>query len=303
MSRTVNGARIFRDGDKEVFRKQLRAVADYCGVQVVTWTIMNNHFHVLTRVPQAVPVSDEELLRRYDVLYPQPTKYQTMRLEVIKKYLADNAPEGEKWRRQQLAQMGELSAFMKLLKQRFSVYFNKRHNRFGPLWAERFTSVLVETGNFVARAMSAYIDLNCVRAGICADPKDYRFCGYAEAVKGLKIAQEGLMSVLGGTDWNTVQAAYRQILFTTGAEARENAGRISQEAMQAVLVAGGKLTLPTVLRSKLNYFTGSAVLGGQAFVEDQLIKYRKLTGRRKQIDPCPVPKSFDWGGLFTLRRC
>jgi hypothetical protein len=30
--------------------------------------------------------------------------------------------------------------------------------------------------------MAAYIDLNPVRAGIVEDPKDYRFCGYAEAV-------------------------------------------------------------------------------------------------------------------------
>ena len=30
--------------------------------------------------------------------------------------------------------------------------------------------------------VGAYIDLNAVRAGIVEDPKDYRFCGYGEAV-------------------------------------------------------------------------------------------------------------------------
>jgi hypothetical protein len=34
--------------------------------------------------------------------------------------------------------------------------------------------------------MATDIDLNCVRAGLATDPKDYRFCGYAEAV-GLTI--------------------------------------------------------------------------------------------------------------------
>ena len=32
--------------------------------------------------------------------------------------------------------------------------------------------------------MAAYIDLNPVHAGIVENPKDYRFCGYTEAVGG-----------------------------------------------------------------------------------------------------------------------
>ncbi len=31
-------------------------------------------------------------------------------------------------------------------------------------------------------AIAAYIDLNPVRAGLCEDPKDYRYCDYAEAI-------------------------------------------------------------------------------------------------------------------------
>lgn len=32
--------------------------------------------------------------------------------------------------------------------------------------------------NTALLTMAAYIDLNAVRAGIVADPKDYRYCGY-----------------------------------------------------------------------------------------------------------------------------
>jgi len=43
--------------------------------------------------------------------------------------------------------------------------------------------------------MAAYIDLNAVRAGLVEDPKDYRFCGYAEAVVGHRRAREdGVLS-------------------------------------------------------------------------------------------------------------
>ena len=81
--------------------------------------------------------------------------------------------------------MGDLSEFMKMLKWRFSCWFNKKHGRVGTLWESRFKSVLVEDG-VAARTMAAYIDLNPVRAGMVSDPKDYRWCSYAEAVAGGK---------------------------------------------------------------------------------------------------------------------
>ena len=89
----MNGEWLFDDVAKETFRKQLWRVADYCGVQVGTYTILSNHFHILVNVPQQTPVTDDELLRRYAVLYPKPTKYETEKLEVVKAELATNGPE------------------------------------------------------------------------------------------------------------------------------------------------------------------------------------------------------------------
>ncbi len=53
MTRTVNGAFLLDDLAKETLRKQLWQVADYCGVQVLTYALMSNHFHVLLRVPKS----------------------------------------------------------------------------------------------------------------------------------------------------------------------------------------------------------------------------------------------------------
>ncbi|MFU8847573.1 MAG: transposase, partial [Opitutales bacterium] len=144
MTRTVNGAHLFGDREREVLRKMIWQVADFSGVRVLTYCVMANHFHVLALVPPAEGVSDEELLRRYRVLYPRPTPYQQASLKVLAKQLAEGGEEGEAFRQQLLARMGDVSEFMKTLKQRFSIWFNKRHERFGTLWAERFKSVLVE---------------------------------------------------------------------------------------------------------------------------------------------------------------
>ncbi|MFP4157069.1 MAG: transposase, partial [Opitutales bacterium] len=78
MSRVVGGERLLGAREKEVFRRMLWRVADFSGVEVLTYCIMDNHFHVLVRVPERDrAISDAELLRRFRVLYPKPTKYQT----------------------------------------------------------------------------------------------------------------------------------------------------------------------------------------------------------------------------------
>ena len=89
-----------------------------------------------------------------------------------------------------LYRMCDLSQFMKVLKQRFTQWFNKRHGRRGTLWEDYFKSVLVEDG-YTARVMSAYIDLNPLRAGIVNDPARYRWSSYGAAVAGDRLARGG----------------------------------------------------------------------------------------------------------------
>ena len=303
MTRTVNGEWLFDDAAKEVLRKQLWQIADYCGVQIITYAILSNHFHVLLRVPRKTESPDAELLRRYAVLYPRPTKYQTTQLEVIKSQLANDGPDAVAWREKQQAMMGDVSQFMKLVKQRFSVWFNRSHQRYGTLWAERFKSVLVEAKTGTLRTMAVYIDLNAVRGGLVSDPKDYRFCGYAEAVAGRIEARDGLARVVDGglTMWTEVQSSYRQTLFGKGAAEKEHAVNIDPGRLQQVVKSQGRLPLHEVLRCRVRYFSDGAVLGSQTFVQEHLANYRHRTGRRERTRPRPLPSVTDWGDLNTLR--
>jgi putative transposase len=90
-----------------------------------------------------------------------------------------------------------VSVFMQELKKRFTWWYNKRVGRKGPLWEDRFKSVLVENDETVLLTMAAYIDLNPVHAGLVKDPKDYRWSGYGEAVAGNKARRVGLMRGFG----------------------------------------------------------------------------------------------------------
>ena len=304
MTRTVNGERLLDDPAKEVMRKQLWQIADYCGVEIITYAIMANHFHVLVRVPERTEIPDNELVRRYRVLYPKPSKYQTARFEVIESQLKTDGEEATAWRDRHRAMMGDISPFMKLVKQRFSIWFNRTHQRYGTLWAERFKSVLVEAKSGVTKTMAAYIDLNPVRAGLVNDPKDYRFCGYAEAVAGNLKAQMGLAQLIErgrSQGWKWTQRSYREVLFGKGAAPTMRGARIDEAAMQKVIKSKGRLPLHEVLRCRVRYFSDGAVLGGHAFVQEHLSRYQKLTGKRSRTAPRPVPLVTDWGNLSTLR--
>lgn len=302
ISRTVNGERILDDVAKEVLRKHLWQTSDYCGVKIVTYTLLSNHFHILVLVPKKVPIPDAELLRRYRVLHPRPSRFQTARMEVIESQLESNGPLAVAWRQRQLAQMGDVSPFMKLLKQRFSIWFNESHGRFGTLWAERFKSHLIQPARHSLKMAAAYIDLNCVRAGLCTDPLRYRFCGYAEAVAGNERAQQGLQLIFGTAKWAQAHASYRLLFTAAGAVEKEGKASISRSDFETVVKAGGQLPLGCALLCRIRYFSDGVALGSRAFVEVQLDRYRMKTGRRTRTAVRPLPAHIaDWGDLVVLR--
>lgn len=106
-----------------------------------------------------------------------------------------------------------------------------------PLWEERFKSVLVGGTPGALTAVAAYIDLNAVRAGIVGDPKDYRFCGYGEAMGGSKQARDGLCRVLRVGEqeesWDTAAGRYRELLYPGHAGVRERGVPTASRAFRA----------------------------------------------------------------------
>ena len=301
MTRTVNGEGLFKDREKEVLRKMIHQVADFCGVEVLTYCIMSNHFHVLVRVPFGSGVSDLELMRRYKVLYPKPTKYQEASVKVMASQLECGGEDADGIRRRLLARMGDVSEFMKTLKQRFSVWFNRSHQRYGTLWAERFKSVLVEGEGNPLQTMAAYIDLNPVRAGLVEDPKDYRFCGYAEAVAGDERALRGLRHVWADYRQPALKA-HRLLIFGKGSSPWTHKGQvISRAAAVKVLEAqGGELSKAIMLRCRVRYFSDGAILGSAEFVRGFADAWQNEKDRKHPPKVNPM-RGKGWGDLAVIR--
>jgi hypothetical protein len=171
----VNRDFVLKEAEKTRFYELMRLYEGFCGVRIVSFCLMSNHFHLLVEVPkrpeqEALP-DDEGLIDHVEsTLGEKAAAGLRWELEHFRGMGADDAAEAlrERW----FARMWDISQFMKTLKQRFTQWFNGRHNRKGTLWEDRFRSVLVEGKGPALKAMAAYIDLNPVRANICDDPKD-----------------------------------------------------------------------------------------------------------------------------------
>jgi len=309
MTRVVNGEPLFEAREKEMLRKMIWQLADFCGVEILTYCVMSNHFHVLVRVPDKQVVSDAELIRRYQVLYPKPTQYQQASAKVMLKELQAGGEEAEVIRRKLLARMGDVSEYMKAVKQRFSIWYNRNHDRYGTLWADRFKSVLVEGEGNPLQTMAAYIDLNPVRAGIVKDPKDYRFCGYAEAVAGAERMRRGLSRVWGdhvgrghsreATHEQALQA-HRSLIFGKRAAEPGLPEMTRAQALKVLNEEDGRLPKASALRCRIRYMTDGAILGSEEFVRGFVSSWQTEKGRRH---PPKVNRlrGADWGGLAVIQ--
>ena len=69
ISRVANQAFLFRaDRIKDTVVNMLHRAAEFSGVDVLSYVVMDNHFHLCIRVPEKGIVSEDEVLRRVGLL-------------------------------------------------------------------------------------------------------------------------------------------------------------------------------------------------------------------------------------------
>ena len=308
VSRVVDRQKKFGEVEKEKFRTMMRKVEQFSGVQILTYCVMSNHFHILVHVPEPAEVSDKELVRRLKMLY-QPLLVKAFARELEDARAAGDEKRVAFLRDRYLSRMYDVSEFMKTLKQRFSVWYNRNRGRVGTLWEERFKSILVQGSENALITMASYIDLNPVRAGLVQDPKDYRYSGYGEAVGGSKVAREGLglvmLTLIRDRVWGQVSHKYRRLLYVSGEQTVGAGGEVrkagfSPEKVEQVLAEDGRLSTPEALRCGVRYFTDGAVLGAKEFVDGVFEKHRREFGARRKTGARAM-RWGEWSGLCTMR--
>ncbi len=303
--------------EKEKLRTFMRMYENFTGCRVLAYCLMCNHVHLLLEVPPMAEggLSDEDLLKRLrsicsPVLVAEVAKELAEAREKVaaglgKEVLVKRIHERFTYR------MHDLGEFMKALLQRFTWWFNVKHERTGTLWESRFKSVLVEDG-VAAKTMAAYIDLNPVRAGMVADPAEYRWSSYGEAMGGGpkgngKKARAGLVRALlahkgieaDARHWaGKVSKDYRMMLLEKGEEqlkevvtaagelevkvVRKGLKKSAVDAEMAQLQRSPDVAMSRMLRCRVRYFTDGAVIGSREFVDEVFKSCRERFGLRRK---------------------
>ena len=264
----------------------MRRVAEFSGVELLTYAILDNHFHLLVLVPKRHMISDETLIQRLHLLYSR-AEVKMVEEELANYIASENMIEADQLRDRYLRRMYSLPEFMKTLKQRFAIWYNATHNRRGHLWDDRYKSILIEgTSGALDRpsalwTIAQYIELNAVRAGIVTHAAKYRWCGFAAAQAGSKAAQSGICQILGGPlNWLLICPIY-------GGRLTENDGP----------PGATQLSLHS---HRVRYFVDGVMLGSAAFVENMFNQRRDLFCASRKTAARKM-KGADWNGLCTLR--
>lgn len=106
-----------------------------------------------------------------------------------------------------------LSRLMQSLGRRYVAWFNHKYQRSGTLWEGRFRASLIDSERYFLTCMR-YIELNPVRAGLCASPQEFAWSSCAHHLgsqRDLLITEHPLFWSLGNTPFER-DAAYGELL-------------------------------------------------------------------------------------------
>ncbi len=308
VSRVVNREKIFGHREKEFFVDRMLAYARFCEVRLMAWCVMGNHFHILCRVERVPELTDEQLIERLRLI--SRLRSANLLKKELERLRTNGDTEGvERLRGRYLARMGDVSVFMKELKQCFSLWYNRRVGRRGTLWEERFKSVAVEKCERALTTVAAYIELNPLRASLVEDPKDYRHSSYGAAEGGNPEARRAVTRVYGlegQSNWRRVGRDYRMLLFDQADEIRdEQSGELHRrglrpEAIRKVFEEGGRLNFGQIVRCRVRYFVDGAAIGGESFLTAILRANRAKFGPDRTT-PGYRLRGAEFGNLMAAR--
>jgi len=321
VSRVVDKDMKLGESERDYFIGLMHRYAAFCGVKLLSWVVMSNHFHILVEVPPVDKenMTPEEVFERLSCIWGE--EYMDKARELFKQCKTEK--EVRAFCDNVTYRMGDLREYMKSIKQQFTLWFNRMHEREGTLWEGAYRSVIVEGDvpveetkavdcgdgahyEVAARIVAAYIDLNPVRAGMVQDPADYRWSSYGAAVEGDRTARAGLAR-LWSREAESAMRAHRVLLFEAGSEEHVPEGGekskrvgIPREKVDAVIRQGGKLPMKALLRVKVRYLTAGAIIGSREFIRKVYEGRKEALGPNRSRISTPM-KHGEWGGLHSFR--
>ncbi len=236
---------------KELLEDAFRCAA-FCGVEIVAFSIRPTSFDFIIDEPREIHLSRAEMMRRLVAYTPD------LQLDPLKVPL--DAGDEAAWLRL-ASRFGNLSNFIKQVKQVAARRYHRNHGTNGALWSSRFERAFVQTGH-VSRLLTAWMDHAALRAEEINSLEDDRFSTFGRASARDSRARAMITCLFGPSDpsasWREVARAYRH--FVADETPRPGAKRSK---------AGSKplLTRPELLMTEVPHFRNGLAVGDEAFIQ------------------------------------
>jgi REP element-mobilizing transposase RayT len=287
MSRTALDGFPLGDIEKDFMLDLIRRYAELYLVEILGFCLMGNHFHILVRVFPEDKFTDEDILKRYVDFYGD------------ERIFADGLVPSLRLK------LSSLSEFMREIKVGFARFYNRRHNRRGYFWGDRFKSVIVENGVTLINCL-AYIDLNPLRAGLVERPEQYRWnlIGYHVQTNN---RDNFLSTDFGLKEFNVKSKRerirrYRRYVYEAGSLNQPEKGNvkvIEDKVLDKERSREFKLSRSDRFRCRTRYFTDSGIIGSKEYVLTNYQRFKNLFYSKHEKKPKPI-KGLD--GMYSLKR-
>jgi putative transposase len=188
--------------------------------------------------------------------------------------------------------LGDVSEYVKEIKQSFSRHYNKLHQKKGYFWAERFKSVIVESGEALMNCL-AYIELNPVRAGLVKRPEDYRWCSLGYHVqtrnKGGFLSLDFGLQEFGLKSGRERLRHFRRFVYEKG----------GLEGLDKECKRDFEVRKVDRFLFRTRYFTDSGIIGSKAYVSDLYLAFKHQFASKRE----KVPKRISGlERIYSLKR-
>jgi REP element-mobilizing transposase RayT len=287
MSRTALDGFPLDDIENDFMVDLIRRYSTLYFVEILGFCLMGNHFHLLVRMFPEFKFTDEDIKKRYANFYGEEEAFADGRILY--------------WREK----LSSLSEFMREIKVGFTRYYNRRHNRRGYFWGDRFKSVIVENGETLINCL-AYIDLNPLRAGLVERPEQYRWnsLGYHMQTgnKDNFLSFDFGLKEFGVLDAEERLKRYRRYVYEAGSVNRLEklvAGVIDNSVLEKERKNDFELKRIQRFRYRTRYFTDSGIIGTKEFVSANYGRFKHLFMSKKDKIPKPVA---GLDGIYSLKR-
>jgi len=287
MSRTALPEFPLGDVEKDFLLGLIKRMSKWYFTEILGFCLMGNHFHLLVKMLPESEFSDADVKKRCNVFYGNDFVFPVDNMSYYRTKLAS------------------LSEFVRDIKVNFTRYFNRRHNRRGYFWGDRFKSVIVDKGETLVNCL-AYIDLNPLRAGIVKQPEEYRWnsIGYHLQThnKDTFLSTDfGLMEFNVKSEKERVRR-YRKYMYHAGSIDRPDKGKakvIDPRIFYREKRKGFKITQASRLRYRTRYFTDSGIIGSKEFVASHYKQFKHLFHSKNEKIPKPIQ---GLTGIYSLKR-